>query len=372
MMNTMGIVFANIYDSSLGGLTNKRTMASLPFGGRYRQIDFCLSNLANAGITHIGIITKYNYQSLMSHIGSGQEWDLELGEGQLEMLPPFARGHNSSYRGKLEALHSAFRFLELSKEEYVILTDGAVLANMDLREIVDHHVESGNDVTVVVKRGICNGEKQIDLAVKLDGENRITDMVVDLDADDSYVASAGIYVMKRELLMDATKRAVAHSRYRMERDFILREFNTGEITVGVFDYRGIALFNESTEEYYRNNLALLDREVRRGLFNPDRNIYTRVRNEVPALIGENAEADNCIVSDGCVIDGVAVHSVLFRGVQLHCGARVEDCVIMQDAVIEEGAELKCCVLDKDVHVRRGSKLTGTYDHPIIVERGETI
>ena len=130
-MNTMGIIFANIYDSSLGELTNKRTMASLPFGGRYRQIDFSLSNMANSGIRHVGIITKYNYQSLMNHIGSGQEWDLELGEGQLEFLTPFAMGHSGSYRGKLEALHSAKEFLELSEEEYVVMADSGVLCSID-------------------------------------------------------------------------------------------------------------------------------------------------------------------------------------------------------------------------------------------------
>lgn len=115
-MTTMGIIFANIYDSSLGELTNKRTMASLPYGGRYRQIDFSLSNMTNSAIRHIGIITKYNYQSLMNHIGSGQEWDLELGEGGLEFLTPFAMGHNGSYRGKLEALDSAMNFLKISTE----------------------------------------------------------------------------------------------------------------------------------------------------------------------------------------------------------------------------------------------------------------
>ena len=150
-MTTMGIIFANIYDSSLGELTNKRTMASLPYGGRYRQIDFSLSNMTNSAIRHIGIITKYNYQSLMNHIGSGQEWDLELGEGGLEFLTPFAMGHNGSYRGKLEALDSAMNFLKISTEEYVVLADSGVLCAINLEKIVEAHAASGADVTVVVK-----------------------------------------------------------------------------------------------------------------------------------------------------------------------------------------------------------------------------
>ena len=156
-MTTMGIIFANIYDSSLGELTNKRTMASLPYGGRYRQIDFSLSNMTNSAIRHIGIITKYNYQSLMNHIGSGQEWDLELGEGGLEFLTPFAMGHNGSYRGKLEALDSAMNFLKISTEEYVVLADSGVLCAIDLRK--DRLGRSrrlrARTSTVVAKEGIC-------------------------------------------------------------------------------------------------------------------------------------------------------------------------------------------------------------------------
>ena len=154
-MKAMGIIFANIYDSSLGELTNKRTIASLPYGGRYRQIDFTLSNMSNSGIRHIGIITKYNYQSLMNHIGSGQEWDLELEEGGLEYLTPFAMGHNGSYRGKVEALNSAMIFLENALEDYVVLADSNVLCNIDLDRVLEQHVESGKDVTVAVKAGIA-------------------------------------------------------------------------------------------------------------------------------------------------------------------------------------------------------------------------
>ena len=152
MTTTMGIIFANIYDSSLGELTNKRTMASLPYGGRYRQIDFSLSNMTNSGIRHIGIITKYNYHSLMNHICSGQEWDLDLQEGGLEFMTPYAADHNASYRGKLDALNSAMNFLKVAKEEYVVLVDSGVLCAIDFRALVEDHIASGADVTVAVKR----------------------------------------------------------------------------------------------------------------------------------------------------------------------------------------------------------------------------
>lgn len=371
-MNLMGIIFANIYDSSLGQLTNKRTIASLPFGGRYRNIDFCLSNMSNSAVSHVGIITKYNYQSLMNHIGSGQDWDMELGEGGLEFLTPFAQGHSGSYRGKLDALNSAMDFLSLATEEYVVMADGGVLCAMDYRRVLDEHIASGCDVTVVVKDGICNGNKQVDLALLLGERGEIEDMAVDFAADERYHASMGVFVMKRELLIECTKSAVSHAMYRLERDMIMRGFFSGELKIGAYRYDSVALFNESPKEYYRNNLALLDWNVRNTLFHSEQTIYTRVRNEVPVYFGGHAEIDNCIVGDGCILNGKAVHSVLFRGVKVDKGASVQDCVIMQDAVIEEGAEVKCCILDKNVHVRKGTKLCGTPDHPVIVERGEVL
>ena len=271
-MKAMGIIFANIYDSSLGELTNKRTIASLPYGGRYRQIDFTLSNMSNSGIRHIGVITKYNYQSLMNHIGSGQEWDLDLEEGGLEYLTPFALGHNGSYRGKLEALNSAMVFLENSLEEYVILADSNVLCNIDLEKVLERHVASGKDITVVVRRN-RQGTKQLDLGIRLDEQGQLADMAVDYCAGPEYLASMGIFVISRELLIYFVKESVARSRYRFERDFLLKQFNDKNLTVGVYSFEGVAMFNESTLEYYRNNLALTDYDTRHNLFHRPEHLH---------------------------------------------------------------------------------------------------
>lgn len=369
-MTTMGIIFANIYDSSLGELTNKRTMASLPYGGRYRQIDFSLSNMTNSGIRHIGIITKYNYQSLMNHIGSGQEWDLDLEEGGLEFLSPYATNHNASYRGKLEALDSAMSFLKGSKEDYVILVDSGVLCAIDFNELVEQHIASGADVTVAVKRGISNGLKQLDMAVKVDGNNMATDIAVDYCAKEDYLASMGIFVISRELLIDEVTEAVAHNRYRFERDLVMHGFAEKNMKIQAYEFKDVALFNESTQEFYENNLALLDREVRNGLFNrPNRTIYTKVRNAIPSYYGKDAQIDNCIVADGCRLEGSAEHSVIFRGVKLGKGAVVKDSIIMADTVIEDGAVLENVILDKDVVVHAGAKLYGTREHPVVIQRG---
>lgn len=372
-MTTMGIIFANIYDGSLGDLTNKRTMASLPYAGRYRQVDFSLSNMTNSGIRHIGIITKNNYQSLMNHIGSGQEWDLELMEGGLEYLTPFSTGKNSHYRGKLEALHTAMNFLEYSKEEYVILADSGVLCAMDFRPVIEAHIASGADVTVVVKEGICNGEKQLDLAVREDAEGKAVELLCDYCAGEEYIAGMGIFVTGREYLMEQVKKAIGRTCYRLERDWLVPEFRGGNLKVNTYHFEGVALYNESTLEFFNNSMALLDPKIRKGLFgNPDLTVYTKVRDEVPSYYGEDAKIDDCIVADGCKLEGEAKRCILFRGVQLGKDAEINDCIIMQDTVIGEGAELSYVILDKDVTVPAGTKFRGTKNHPYVVKRGETL
>ena len=367
----MGIIFASIYDASLGDLTNKRTMASLPFAGRYRQIDFTLSNMTNSGVGRVGIISKHNYQSMMGHIGSGQSWDLELGEN-LDFLTPYALGHASSYRGKLDALNAQRNFLELATEEYVILADSAVLCAIDLSKVLAHHIASGADVTVATKAGIANGRKLLDLAVLANEDDVVTDMAVDYCAEENYLASMGIFVIKRETLISACIEAVARNRYHFERDFLLRGFNEGTLTISVYRFQNVALFNESTEEYYRNSLAVLDADVRRDLFHSDLTIYTRPRNETPAYIDAEGKVVDSLVGDGSVVAGNVEHSVLFRGVHVAHGASVRDSILLQDVDVGAGAQLACVILDKDVRVRPGARLVGTPAHPVIVKRGEVV
>ena len=369
-MNVMGIIFAN--DATMGELTSKRTMASLPFAGRYRQVDFHLSNMTCAGIRHIGIISRHSYQSLMNHIGSGEEWGLELEEGGLEFLTPFAMSTTASYRGKLENLYFAMDFLEYGpQDELVVMADSAVLSNMDLSKVIAAHVASGKELTVVTKTGICNGEKQIDLALKLEN-GVIADMAVDYVAGEDYVASMDVFVMSKNWLIHQVKEHVAHNMYHMDRDLVMGMWQKDGASVNVYEFDGIAMFNESVEEYFYNTLSLIKKDIRHGLFAGAHPVYTKVRDRVPTYYGENCEIEDCIVADGCMLDGKVEDSVLFRQVTICEDAEVEDCIIMNDSVVGEGAKLKYVILDKDVTVRPGAKLYGTAKNPIIVKRGEVV
>ena len=368
-MSVMGIIFAN--DVAINDLTTKRTMASLPFGGRYRQVDFHLSNLSAGGIRHVGIVSRSNYQSLMNHVGSGEEWGLELGEGGLEFLTPYALGNDDRYRGKLENLHAVLNFLKYAEDEYVVLTDSSILTNLDVADIVASHKASGKDITIVTKVGVADGKKTLDLAMKLEN-GEITDMVVGYAAPEGYLASMDFFVVGREWLIEKVVACVARDQYHMDRDLVLGQWKHNDLSINIYEYDGVALYNESTEEYFANSMALLKKDVREGLFKGHHPIYTKVRDRVPTYYGEDAEVENALLADGCIIDGEVEDSVLFRQVTICEGAEVEDCIIMNDTVVGEGAKLKYVILDKNVTVRPGAKLQGTAKNPIIIKRGETV
>ena len=368
-MKAMGIIFTN--DVAVDALTQKRTMASLPFGGRYRQVDFHLSNLAAGGIEHVGIVSRSNYQSLMNHVGSGEEWGLELGEGGLEFLTPYALGNDDRYRGKLENLNAVLDFLRFSEEEYVVLSDSSIITNLDVKDIVKSHIRSGRNITIVAKAGVADGKRELDLAVKMAG-GEVTDMLVSYPAPEGYLASMDLFVVGRLWLIEKVRELVAHDKYHMDRDLVMGQWNEGKITVNVYEYDGVALYNECAEEYFENSMALLDKHVREGLFNAHHPIFTRVRDRVPNYYGEESRVVNTLTADGGIFDGKVENSVLFRNIIIEKGAQVDHCVIMSDTRVGEGAYLQYVILDKDVTVTPGAKLVGTAKCPIIIKRGETV
>ena len=369
-MKVTGIIFAN--DGTAGALTDQRTMASLPFGGRYRQVDFALSNLACAGVRRVGIITRHSYQSLMNHVGSGEEWGLEMEEGGLEYLTPYSSSKVSDYRGKLESLYAAMSFLEYgSDDELIVMIDSAILSNIDLEKVIRSHVESGKDLTIVTKDGVADGKLKMDLAMKVEN-GKIIDMVVDYEAPAGYDASMDMFVMEKRWLVEQMKNHIAHNRYHMDRDLVMGLWQENADRINIYPFDGVAMGNESVEEYFTNSLLLTNKAIRDDLFGRNHPVYTKVRDRVPTYYGEECAVENCYVADGCMLEGAAKNSILFRQVTLCAGAKVEDSVIMNDAVIGEGAELKYVILDKDVVVRPGQKLMGTAQNPLIIGRGEVV
>ncbi len=373
-MEMIGIIFSNIYDNAMAELTYNRTVASLPFGGRYRQIDFVLSNMVNSGISQIGIITKYNYQSLMDHLGSCSEWDLNSKNGGIYLLPPFVTGQAGVYRGKLEALHIALKFLSRRSEEYVLLSDSTTLCNIDYDPILEEHIASGCDITAIAHefREEDKGIKQ-DLLLQADKKGRVTDLAVDLEADSAdYLVGMGMFIMKRELLIEVIKTSVARDLHHFEREFMLRGFRMEELSVHAAKFDGVVLRNTSVSVFFQNNLKLADEKIRRDIFRSDRPIYTKVRDEIPSFYGEDSEVNDCIIADGCRIKGKVENAVLFRDVKVGKGSVVKNCVVMQGTEIGENCFIDRVILDKDVTVCDGVELKGATTSPIVIKKGETV
>lgn len=370
-MKALGIVFSNIYDSSLGALTNHRTVASLPFGGRYRLIDFVLSNMSNSGIYKIGIITKYNYRSLMDHLGRADEWDLNRKNEGLVILPPFATGNMGVYSGKLEALYTAISFIDNPRYDYVVVSDATTIYNMDMRLAIEKHVQSGADVTVVSNVEEDKSKKH-PMILKLNSRGNVSEILIDSKPQENDLVGMGAFVFGRDLLVKAIEESHTKGLAHLERDFIQRAFNAKKIKVCAYKFEGTVLRNENIESYFENNMALLDAETRKGIFVKGQPIYTKVRDEIPTRYVEGNEVCDCIVADGCTIRGKVKNSVLFRGVSVEEGVEIKSSIIMQGTKIGKGAKLENVILDKNVTVSEGAELKGTALHPVIIKKGETV
>lgn len=365
-----GIVFANSRDEAIGRMTNVRSMASLPFGGRYRLIDFCLSNLVNANITNIGIITKSNYRSLMDHIGSGAFWDLDRKRGGIHLLPPFNISGARRYHGYIEALYGAMDFLNRCNSDHIVLCDGCVVANVDIAAAVDFHINNNADITVIYRSGqeIENAKNMMTL--KLDNYQRIisVDFPESISADE--MSSLGILIFKRDLLIELVNNAYENGGRNIDVDIIADRL--GDLNICGFYHNGFSAVMTDIKAYTKANMSLLDKDVRADLFNADRKIMTKNRDDMPTRYGTKSDVKNSFVADGCVINGTIKNSILSRGVVVLKGALVENCIIGQDCTIGENAIIKNAICDKSVKVSNNTVVSGTPDKSLYIEKNQKL
>ena len=373
MGNVMGIIFANAHDEDMHDLTKTRTMGSVPFGGRYRLIDFPLSNMVNSGIMSVGVITRSNYLSLLDHLQSGREWDLLRKDGGLAVLPPFSRAETGKYRGSMEALVGASSYIAETKAKYVVMTDCNVVANIDYRKIVSAHKKSGADITAVYFREECKGESVEKKTVYgLGADGRISEILIRPKnfADGTYNISANMFVMSKEFLMNIIDEAASKNLINFEIDFLQHRVN--EFNIFGYEYDGYYEQLDSTMDYFKANMDMLDTETRNKLFLPYTPIYTKIRDEAPVKYGIDSNVTNSLIADGCVIEGTVENCILFRGVTVGKGAIVKNSIIMQDTVIGKGCEINYTISDKDVNIEDQRVLQGSAHYPVFINKGTVI
>lgn len=366
--NVLGIIYSNAYDSLLGELTSVRTMGSVPFAGRYRLIDFVLSNMVNSGIAKVGISTKANYQSLMDHLGSGKPWDLSRKRDGMTILPPFnLTGSGGVYKSRLEALSGMLQYISGSGKDYVLLSDCNVVCNLDYEKIIDEHIKSGADITIAYKRGVAPKLSDI-MSFELDGD-KITKVIIGEAGDTAVNYSLNIVVMSRVLLERLVHGAMGQGDESFERDVIGK--NVASLNIKGYKVDSYARTIDSLQSYYDISMGLLTGEYK-DLFVKDLPVYTKVRDDMPAIYGVCAGAKNSLVADGCIIKGKVENSILFRGAYVAEGAVVKNSIIMQDSYISQNAKVNCAILDKQVVIKPGRELSGADSYPIYIGKNITV
>jgi len=371
MGNVLGLIFANMHDSTVDDMTKSRTMGSVLFGGRYRLIDFPLSNMVNSGISEVGVITKSNYQSLLDHLGSGREWDLSRKKGGLHILPPFGNTAAGIYRGRLEALSGAMGFLMHSPAEYVIMSDCDIVTNMDLKPILNAHIEKNADITVVCNKGVYSSEEtKSSTVVATDENNQIFDVLINPNISGSCNVSLNIFVVKKDLLMEIVQDATCRSQYSFERDVL--QAMTKKLNIFAYQYENYFSRIDGLKNYYNASIDLIDPEKSKQLFLPKKPIYTKVRDNAPCKYGINATVKGSLIADGCVIEGEVENSIIFRGVKIEKGAKVKNSIIMQDTVIGEKSDINFIITDKNVTIGSYRVLNGSEVYPLFVGKGASL
>lgn len=377
-MSAVGIIFSNIHDRNISELTRVRTMASIPFACRYRLIDFALSNMVNSNISTINVITHYNYQSLMDHIGTGKDWDMARRSGGIKILPPyisaFANNQNELYHTRLEALKSINHVISGMTEDYVVMSDCDVICNVDLNDMIDEHIKSGAEMTFAVqKRQLTKEVAKKSTLIKADDEGYIVDIE---DLPNNFEGESDILlntiVCSRRYLQQMVLDSIAHDYKSLTKEVLMR--NLDRRAYKIYRHEGYAATISSLEEYFANNMDLIkDPEKYDSLFKiEERPILTKVRNSPPTYYSECSDVKDSLIADGCVIDGTVENSILFRGVRVGKGAVVKNSILFQDTIVSDNASLNCVISDKNVVVHEGITLSGAPSIPFYLDKGRTV
>lgn len=370
MNNTMSIIFASDHESKLNELTLHRTTASLPFCGRYRCIDFTLSNLVNSSITTIGIITRSNYSSLMDHIRMGRDWDLNRKNSGIAVFPPYASNSSHNvFRGKIEALYGIMSYLTKSDDEYVVLTNSNIIASIDFDEVFEKHIDNNADITMLTYMAKPTTSRRVLVESQKNGKvkgMKITNSASSVECE----IGLNCYIIKRTLLIDLVTDNYERGRIDLEKDII--QANIDKLNIFAYKVKTHACIIDDVKSYYSESMAILDNDIRKSLFYSVGKVFTKVKDSVPTRYCEGAKVINSLVADGCIINGKVENSILFRGVVVEEGAVIRDSIVMEGGVIMKGAKLNYAITDKDVTVTEDKSLSGSENYPVVVVKNKTV
>lgn len=369
--NILGLVFASMHDDEIFDLTKLRTMGSVPFGGRYRLVDFPLSNFTNSGFSQVGVIAKRNYGSLLDHVGSGREWDLARKKGGLHLLPPYSHTSSTVYNGKLDALGNIWSFVEHASAEYVVLTDCNIVTNIDYRPAIAAHIESGADITAIYAKGYYDQATETSATIfGIGGDGFVNDVMIDPPMTGSCNLGLDMYIMSKDFLRRIVKESMSRNRFSLRKDILMNR--NANYKVLAYEHNSYFSKIDSLAGYFNANLELLDTDKRDALFTKNAPIFTKTKDNAPVRFGLESHIKNSLIADGCVIEGKVENCILFRGVKIGKGSVVRDSVITQDTVIGARCSIRNVITDKNVSIADERQLTGSAGYPLFIGKGANI
>ncbi|MEN1762099.1 glucose-1-phosphate adenylyltransferase subunit GlgD [Anoxynatronum sibiricum] len=372
MKDVMGIINDTDIEQKLKDLTRVRSTAAVPFGGRYRIIDFVLSNMANAGIKNIGILTQSYNRSLLDHVDSGKEWDLLSKRDGLFILPPIFRYDQfTGNLGDVDHYYNHMDYFTRSRQQYVLISSSNVIYNMDYRHIQQLYEEKQADIVLVYKNADTEENNNFRvLSLLIDNNGRIRDMAASREKKLSPAVALEIAFMKKTLFMQMIDDCIARGYRDFTKDGLIK--NLEKYRIFGYEHQGFAAKIDSIHTYYRHSMGLLNPEVWKELFFRHGSIYTKVKDEPPVKYQASAMVSNSLLANGCHIAGTVENSILGRGVTVHPGAVVRDSIIMQKGQIHRGAVVENAILDKDVVITPGKQIRGEKEYPLVVEKQAVI
>lgn len=361
----LGIIFPNMHDEAITELTQLRTLASVPFGGRYRLIDFTLSAMVAADINSVCVIPRKNYVSLMDHVGAGKEWDLARKRGGLKIFPPYGEAGTHQYKGKIEALDYIKKYVESSPCETVILADCENIGTIDYAQALQQHQDTNASVTIIYKKEKINsGAKNDNMTIEMQG-NKVKNVFINDSSKEERNVALWSYILSKKLLLRIISDCSSRGLTRFEKDVL--QGGLSYMDIYGYEYTGYLRHMSNLQSYYEANLDLINKDSMSALFGKHP-IYTKIRDDAPVRYAIGSDVKGVIAGDGCYIEGEVKNSVLFRGVKIGKGATVKNCILLQDTEVGDGAVLEDVICDKGVKITEGKKLIGTKNHPVYVEK----
>lgn len=334
-MSLMAVIDSSCKIAGLQDLTLHRTSSSLPFAGRYRLIDFPLSNLVNSGVTSVGVFPSYPFASLMDHIGMGKSWDLDRKRDGLFFMPTTQWNGGYSTVGSFSSLEEHSHFFRKSKCDYVVITNCFIITQLDYEDMLDFHIKSKADITQAMADGV----------------------------------SLKSFILSKKLLMDLIE---THRDRRVISVEDVVKLQRKPFTFAEYQYSGYWAIIDSIQSYFSESMSLLNEERRQSLFLPDRPIFTKVKDEPPTRYVKGSHTKRTMVANGASISGNVENCVIGRAVVIEENTKVRDSLIMQKSYIEKNCDLSFVIADKEVHIEEGVSLHGTLEQPIVLRKGERV